>query len=82
MNQFQLYLCSRKKSSLLFRIYHEYNLILKANLYILKRKSEFESKLTLFLCIFVFHVKTSNKDPPHSFLSIEIERSEYSEERL
>lgn len=31
-------------------------------------KSEFETKLTFFLCILVFRVKTSNKDPPHSFL--------------
>ena len=31
-------------------------------------KSEFETNLTFFLCILVFRVKTSNKDPPHSFL--------------
>lgn len=38
-------------------------------LYFLKLKSEFEKrKLALFLCAFELDVKTSNKDPPHSFL--------------
>lgn len=38
-------------------------------LYFLKLKSEFEKrKLALFLCAFELHIKTSNKDPPHSFL--------------
>lgn len=82
MVQFLLYLFCSKKSLQIYRLDHKSNLILKINSHIVKRKSEFETRLTLFLCIFVFRVKTSNKDPPHSFLSIEIERSEQSEERL
>lgn len=41
-------------------------------LYFLKLKSEFEKReLALFLCAFELHIKTSNKDPPHSFLLIQ-----------
>lgn len=40
-------------------------------------KSEFEKrKLALFLCAFELHIKTSNKDPPCSFLLFKKERSE------
>lgn len=68
MVQFLLYLFCSRKSLQIYRLSHKYNLILNVNSYIVKGKSEFETKLTLFLCIFVFRVKTSNKDPPHSFL--------------
>lgn len=63
-----LYLFCSFKSLQVYRISRKCNLILNVNSYIVKRKSEFEKELTLFLCNFVFRVKSSNKDPPHSFL--------------
>lgn len=52
----------------LLSINNKIDLNLYVILYFLNLESEFVRELALFLCAFELHIKTSNKDPPHSFL--------------